>query len=517
MDKKVRVRFAPSPTGALHIGGVRTALYNYLFAKKHGGDFILRIEDTDEKRFVPGAEQYIKDSLKWLGIEPTEGDDYPNPDSPYNGVYTQSAKAAVDTYSSWALKLVDEGKAYFAFDTPEELDAKRAEHEKSGGKGAFKYDHNTRRTMRNSLTLPANEVADMLEATPYVIRVNVPRNEKVRFHDSIRGWIVVDTNTMDDKVIMKETNTPTYHLANIVDDHEMKISHVIRGEEWLPSAPLHVLLYNMLGWDAPEFVHLPLILGPSGKLSKRDGDKYGFPVFPLEWTDPATGDVSRGYREDGFLPEAVLNIVALLGWNPGNNVEFMSLDEMIESFSIDRVHKAGAKFDLTKAEWLNREHLKATDNNTLAKTLMDLPGWSGAAESILKADPDNGWDYLERVAGLLKERTMYLKKFWEDGIYFFERPNKYEYFGTIVTPDHIKFLDSLTKSIDNVSPDNFDHEGLKPSFDAAIAATGIKPRDAGAALRGALCDNKVGPSIFDIMNLLGKDEVIARLFSAVMR
>src|ERR1051326_4562104 len=355
MERRVRVRFAPSPTGPLHMGGVRTALYNYLFAKKNGGDFILRIEDTDQERVVPGAEEYIIESLKWCGIEPNEGVGFG--DGEYKP-YRQSERKAM--YRQFAEQLVKSGHAYYAFDTNEELDEARKKME--AAKSTFSYNAVTRQNMKNSLVFSEDETNKRIAAGEhYVIRIKIPRNEEVRLHDDIRGWVVVNTAQMDDKVLFKSDGMPTYHLANVVDDYTMKITHVIRGEEWLPSAPLHVLLYRYLGWEnvMPEFAHLPLLLKPdgNGKLSKRDGDRLGFPVFPLQWQDTATGEKSSGYRESGYLPEAVVNLLAFLGWNPGTPQEIFSMNELVEAFTIDRISKHGAKFDQNKAKWYNQQYV----------------------------------------------------------------------------------------------------------------------------------------------------------------
>ena len=365
MDKKVRVRFAPSPTGPLHMGGVRTALYNYLFAKKHGGDFILRIEDTDQTRYVPGAEEYIIESLKWCNLIPDEGVGFGGEYGPYR----QSERKETGMYRTYAEQLVENGYAYYAFDTPEELEQMR-ENLKKAGVAAPQYNAVTRNSMKNSLTLSAEEVKSRIEnGDPYVIRIKMPRNEEVKFKDLIRGWVVVNSNNLDDKVIFKADGMPTYHLANVVDDYSMKITHVIRGEEWLPSGPLHVLLYKYLGWEEemPQFAHLPLILKPdgNGKLSKRDGDRLGFPVFPLEWKDPKSGEISSGYREKGYFPEAFVNMLALLGWNPGTEQELFTLDELVQAFSLERVGKSGAKFDPDKTRWFNQQYLRKKSNEAI--------------------------------------------------------------------------------------------------------------------------------------------------------
>jgi glutamyl-tRNA synthetase len=376
MEKEVRVRFAPSPTGPLHIGGVRTALYNFLFAKKNHGKMILRIEDTDQSRFVPGAEEYIKEALDWCNIEIDEG---PDQGGPY-GPYRQSERRSI--YKTYAQQLLDEGHAYYAFDTSEELDEMR-ERLKAARVASPQYNSITRMQMKNSLTLPEDEVQEKLKkGEPYVIRLKVPRKEEIRLNDQVRGWVMVHSTAIDDKVLMKSDGMPTYHLANVVDDHLMKVTHVIRGEEWLPSAPLHVLLYRYLGWEdtMPVFAHLPLLLKPdgNGKLSKRDGDKMGFPVFPLEWNDPENAQKSMGFREEGYLPEALVNFLSLLGWNPGTNQELFSPEELIEAFSLERIGKAGTKFDIDKAKWFNQEYLKHYPKEELGEYIRQ----SAEAESI---------------------------------------------------------------------------------------------------------------------------------------
>ena len=369
-DRKVRVRFAPSPTGPLHIGGVRTALYNFLFAKHFNGDFVLRIEDTDQTRFVPGAEDYIIESLKWCGICPNEGQGFGGGKGPYR----QSERKGL--YKEYVDLLIERGHAYYAFDSGDELDEMR-ENAKQMKMPNWQYNGVTRSSMKNSLTLPAEEVKSRLESNEeYTVRIKMPRNEEVRFHDEIRGWVIVNTNNMDDKVLFKSDGMPTYHMANVVDDYLMEISHVIRGEEWLPSAPLHVLLYRYLGWEEsmPKFAHLPLILKPdgNGKLSKRDGDRLGFPVFPLEWSDPTTQEISSGYREKGYFPEAFVNMLAFLGWNPGTSQEIFSIDELVSAFSLERVGKSGAKFDPDKTKWFNQQYLRAKPNEELGQMLANF-------------------------------------------------------------------------------------------------------------------------------------------------
>ena len=410
-ERPVRVRFAPSPTGPLHIGGVRTALYNYLLARKHGGTMILRIEDTDQNRFVPGAEQYIMESLKWVGIEIDEGIEQGGPHAPYR----QSERKPM--YAQYAYDMIEKGFAYYAFDTEEDIEQMRKRLEASKMQPA--YDSVSRMSMKNSITLPADEVKARLErGDNYVIRIKLPRKEEVRFHDVIRGWVVVNTSTMDDKVLLKGDGMPTYHLANVVDDYLMGISHVIRGEEWLPSAPLHVMLYRYLGWEdvMPEFAHLPLLLKPegNGKLSKRDGDRLGFPVFPLQWTDPKTNEVSSGYKESGYYPEAVTNMLALLGWHPSGNQEMFSMEELIQEFSLERVSKSGAKFDLQKALWFNQQYLQQKPLNEqyeILKPLIEAKGY------------DTCQEYVEQVVVLMREKVQFVKDVVEEGYYFFEHPS----------------------------------------------------------------------------------------------
>ena len=412
-DRKVRVRFAPSPTGALHIGGVRTALYNYLFARQHGGEFIFRIEDTDSNRFVPGAEEYIIESFKWLGIPFDEGVSFGG----NHGPYRQSERR--DIYKKYVKVLLDADKAYIAFDTPEELDAKRNEI------ANFQYDASTRMQMRNSLTLSKEEVDALIaEGKQYVVRFKIEPNEDVHVNDLIRGDVVINSSILDDKVLYKSADElPTYHLANIVDDHLMEVSHVIRGEEWLPSAPLHVLLYRAFGWadTMPQFAHLPLLLKPegNGKLSKRDGDRLGFPVFPLEWHDPKTGDVSSGYRESGYLPEAVINFLALLGWNPGNDQELMSMDELIRLFDLGRCSKAGAKFDYKKGIWFNHEYILQKSDAELAELFKPVLTQQGVDVSKYSDA------YLTTVVSLVKGRVNFVKELWEQARFFFEAPTTY--------------------------------------------------------------------------------------------
>ena len=410
-NMKPRVRFAPSPTGPLHIGGVRTALYNYLFAKKHGGTFLLRIEDTDQTRFVPGAEEYIIEAFQWLGLKFDEGVGIGGEFGPYK----QSERKPM--YKPYAEQLVNDGWAYYAFDTPEALDAKRKEAESQ--KKTFQYDASTRMSMVNSLTLSAEETKARIESgAPYVVRFKYPENTDIHVYDLIRGEVVINSNLLDDKVLYKSDGMPTYHLANIVDDHTMQITHVIRGEEWLPSAPLHVMLYKAFGWEAPQFAHLPLLLKPdgNGKLSKRDGDRLGFPVFPLEWHDPKSGDVSSGYRESGYLPEAVVNMLALLGWNPGIEQEIFTLDEMVELFSLEKISKSGAKFSLDKAKWFNHEYIQMKSAQELAPYFTKILDEKGITYTE---------EYLLKVIDLIKDRLNFIPDFWEQAGYFFVAPTEY--------------------------------------------------------------------------------------------
>ncbi len=508
MDRKVRVRFAPSPTGPLHMGGVRTALYNYLFAKKHKGDFLLRIEDTDQTRLVPGAEQYIVDSLKWCGLVPDEGQGFGGDLGPYK----QSVRKEQNLYRKYADQLIESGHAYYAFDTAEELDQMR-ENLKAAGVAAPQYNHITRSNMKNSISLSTEEVEKRLEnGDPYVIRIKIPRNEEIKFKDLIRGWVLVQSTNLDDKVLYKSDGMPTYHLANIVDDHLMQITHVIRGEEWLPSAPLHVYLYQVFGWEdtMPDFAHLPLILKPdgNGKLSKRDGDRLGFPVFPIEWKDPATNEISSGYREKGYSPEAFLNILAFLGWNPGTSQELFSLDELIETFTLERVGKAGAKYDPDKAKWFNQQFLRNTDNMDLAKKLQP----KAKEMNLSKADDLN---YLAAVSGLMKERATFITDILSEGMYFFEAPTTFDE-KTLSkkwkeeTPKLMaEWRDILTQM------DNFKAENIEVEFKSFLETKGV---GIGAALpnfRLMITGLGMGPSMFEVTSLLGKEESLNRMETAL--
>lgn len=502
-DRKVRVRFAPSPTGALHIGGVRTALYNYLFARQHGGEFIFRIEDTDSNRFVPGAEEYIIESFKWLGIPFDEGVSFGG----NHGPYRQSERR--DIYKKYVKVLLDADKAYIAFDTPEELDAKRNEI------ANFQYDASTRMQMRNSLTLSKEEVDELIaEGKQYVVRFKIEPNEDVHVNDLIRGDVVINSSILDDKVLYKSADElPTYHLANIVDDHLMEVSHVIRGEEWLPSAPLHVLLYRAFSWadTMPQFAHLPLLLKPegNGKLSKRDGDRLGFPVFPLEWHDPKTGDVSSGYRESGYLPEAVINFLALLGWNPGNDQELMSMDELIRLFDLGRCSKAGAKFDYKKGIWFNHEYILQKSDAELAELFKPVLTQQGVDVSKYSDA------YLTTVVSLVKGRVNFVKELWEQARFFFEAPTTYAEKDVKKrwkedTPAILTELIAILQGMDNFES--------KPSEEVVIGWITEKGYHMGNvmnAFRLAVVGECKGPHMFDITELLGKEETIARIEKAI--
>ena len=503
---EVRVRFAPSPTGPLHIGGVRTALYNYLFAKKNEGKMILRIEDTDQSRFVLGAEKYIIDSLKWCGIELDEsvidGGDY--------GPYKQSERQAI--YQPYAEQLVSDGFAYYAFDTTEELTAMR-ERMRAAGIPSPQYNGITRNAMQNSLSLSEDEVNKRIHSgESYVIRIKIPRNEEVKINDIIRGWVVVNTNNMDDKVLFKSDGMPTYHLANVIDDYLMNISHVIRGEEWLPSAPTHALLYKYLGWQdtMPKFAHLPLILKPdgNGKLSKRDGDRLGFPVFPIEWRNSETDDVSSGYKENGYISAAFINMLAFLGWNPGTSQEIFSMQELINAFSLERVGKAGAKFDFDKTKWFNQQYLRSTSKEKLAQELQVFLKENG----IAKKD-----DFVASVCDQLKERATFLKDMWEQGKYYFIAPNTYDE-KTIRKKWHAdtpKYLLELKNRLQEVL--EFNSKNVEKEFKMFLEENKIGIGKLLPAFRLSLTGVAIGPSLFNIVELLGKEETIARMESALSR
>ena len=498
--REVRVRFAPSPTGPLHIGGVRTALYNFLFARQHGGKLVFRIEDTDSNRFVPGAEDYILESFKWIGINFDEGVSFGGQYGPYR----QSERREI--YRRYVDQLLDEGKAYYAFDTPEELDAKRGEIQN------FQYDASTRMQMRNSLALPADETARLLqEGVNYVVRFKIEPGEDVHVNDIIRGDVVINSSILDDKVLYKNADgLPTYHLANIVDDHLMEISHVIRGEEWLPSAPLHVLLYRALGWEEtmPRFAHLPLLLKPDGKgkLSKRDGDRLGFPVFPLEWTDPKTGETSSGYRESGYLPEAVVNFLALLGWNPGNDEELLSMDDLVRLFDLTKCSKAGAKFDYVKGQWFNHEYILNSDNEKLAPTFADIlrdNGIEAPMESVV------------RVVGLMKGRVNFVKELWPLCSFFFVAPTTYDEktakkrwkdFSARQMSELAALLEALS---------DFSMAAQEEAVNAWLAENDYKMGDVMNAWRLTLVGEGKGPHMYEISSFLGQAETLKRMRRAI--
>ncbi|MFY0644939.1 MAG: glutamate--tRNA ligase [Bacteroidia bacterium] len=497
----IRVRFAPSPTGPLHIGGVRTALFNYLFAKKHGGTFILRIEDTDQKRFVPGAEEYIVESLNWLGIPFDEG---VGKEGEY-GPYRQSERK--DMYAQYAMQLVESGHAYYTFDTHEEKEAMTARLQ--AAKMPPKYDVSSRMSMKNSLTLSEDEVKLRLErGDEYVIRYKFERNEEIRFHDLIRGWVVFNSNQLDDKVLLKSDGMPTYHLANIVDDHFMKISHVIRGEEWLPSAPLHVKLYESLGWDRPEFAHLSLILKPDGKgkLSKRDGDRLGFPVFPINWIDPKTQEMSSGYRESGYIPEAVVNMLAFLGWHPSDHKELFSLEELVAAFSLERVSKSGAKFDQDKAKWFNHQFLMRTSNEELL--------------SILKPDLEDkhlskGESYLMSVINMIKEKVSFTHEILSNANFFFEVPASYD--EKVQRKKWRGDTPSLLQGYANelIAENASSAEEFETVLESYASAKEIGKGMLMQPLRWAVSGQAGGPPLFDVLSLIGAAEVKNRIDLAV--
>lgn len=501
MSQEVRVRFAPSPTGPLHIGGVRTALYNYLFARKMGGKFLLRIEDTDQNRFVAGAEDYIKESLEWLGITPDE--------SPWNpgdcGPYRQSERKA--DYMQYALDLVEKGHAYYAFDTPTELEAMR-ERLTAARVVQPQYNSITRTQMKNSLTLPEDEVkARLSSGEPYVIRVKIPRNEEVRLNDMIRGWVMVHSSTLDDKVLMKSDGMPTYHLANIVDDHLMKITHVIRGEEWLPSAPLHVSLYKFFGWEdtMPQFAHLPLLLKPNGngKLSKRDGDKLGFPVFPIRWENKELNESASGFREEGYLSDAFLNFLAFLGWNPGTEQEIFSLEELIETFSVERIGKSGTKFDIEKAKWYNEQYLRSKSDEELAKFIIE----DAAKEEIAVSH-----DLAEKAARLTKGRATFPRDLWLESRFLIKPLEGFdqEIASKRWNKDAITFLSNYAGKLDNYSGE-FTSVSAKELLNEIASEEGIKLGKVMQAVRLSVTGSGVGPDLMEVFVILGAKEVAERI------
>ena len=499
-DRKVRVRFAPSPTGALHIGGVRTALYNYLFARQHGGDLVFRIEDTDSNRFVPGAEEYIIESFRWLGIKFDEGVSFGGEHGPYR----QSERRSI--YKKYVEQLLAADKAYIAFDTPEQLEAKRAEIQN------FQYDAHTRGEMTNSLTLPKEEVERRIaDGEQYVVRFKVEPGIEVHIDDMIRGHVVIKSDILDDKVLYKSADElPTYHLANIVDDHLMEITHVIRGEEWLPSAPLHVLLYRAFGWEdtMPKFAHLPLLLKPEGKgkLSKRDGDRLGFPVFPLEWHDPKTGDVSSGYRESGYFPEAVVNFLALLGWNPGTEQELFTLDELVQAFDIHKCSKAGARFDYQKGIWFNHEYMLKKSNEEVANLFAPIVANNGVDESM---------ERITKVVAMMKDRVNFVKELWPLCSFFFIAPTEYDE-KTVKKrwkADSAKVMGELADVLEGIA--DFSVEGQEPVVMKWIEEKGYKLGDVMNAFRLTLVGIGKGPGMFDISAFLGKEETLKRMRKAI--
>ncbi|WP_316802324.1 glutamate--tRNA ligase [Pedobacter nototheniae] len=499
MDKKVRVRFAPSPTGGLHLGGVRTALFNYLFARKHNGTFVLRVEDTDQNRFVEGAEQYIVDCLNWCGITPDESPANPG----IYGPYRQSERKP--GYRKFAEQLIHDGYAYYAFDTPEDLDAKRKEIPN------FQYGQATRMGMRNSLTLTINEVEELLAAqTPHVIRIKVPENENVHFNDLIRGDVSFETSLVDDKVLLKADGMPTYHLAVVVDDKAMEITHAFRGEEWLPSAPIHILLWKYLGWESemPQWAHLPLILKPDGhgKLSKRDGDRLGFPVYAMNWADPKTGDITKGFKEMGFLPEAFINMLALLGWNDGTEQEIFSLATLEEKFSIERISKAGAKFDFEKAKWYNHEWIKNSPANKLQSTVKQL-----LAENNIEVKDDA---FLNTVIDLIKDRCTLLTDFVAQSGYFFASPEVYDV--ASVKPKWTEEKAGFFKAYaDNLSQNLVNVADAEAAFKTLAEEKGFKPGELMLPFRIMLVGGKFGPGVFDIAVLFGAGETKNRIEKAI--
>ena len=499
-ERIVRVRFAPSPTGALHIGGVRTALFNYLFARQHGGDFVFRIEDTDSNRFVPGAEEYIIESFRWLGLKFDEGVSFGGKYGPYR----QSERREI--YKEYVTRLLDAGKAYIAFDTPEELDMKRQEVQN------FQYDATTRSLMRNSLTMSKTDVDALIEdGNQYVVRFKVDPGEEIHVNDLIRGDVVIKSDILDDKVLYKSADElPTYHLANIVDDHLMEITHVIRGEEWLPSAPLHVLLYRAFGWEdtMPRFAHLPLLLKPDGKgkLSKRDGDRLGFPVFPLEWHDPKTGEVSNGFREQGYFPEAVLNFLALLGWNPGTEQELFTLDELVKQFDISKCSKAGARFDFQKAIWFNHEYILNKSDDEIAELFAPIVAGNGVEESMAR---------VRQVVHMMKDRVNFVRELWPLCSFFFVPPIEYDEKTTRKRwkADSPQVMTELAEVLEGI--EDFSIENQERVVMAWVESKGYKLGDVMNAFRLTLVGEGKGPGMFDITAFLGKEETLTRMRRAI--
>jgi glutamate--tRNA ligase len=498
MSEKVRVRFAPSPTGPLHIGGLRTALFNYLFAKKYDGDFLLRIEDTDQNRYVEGAENYIIEALNWCGIQYDEGVGKGGDYAPYR----QSERKEI--YAQYAQELIDKDWAYYAFDTPQELDEQRKKSEEKGE--TFIYNWHNRQSLNNSLSISKEEVQERINnGQEYVIRFKMPQ-EILTMQDLIRGEVVVDTKTLDDKVLFKSDGMPTYHLANIVDDHLMKITHVIRGEEWLPSMPLHILMYRAFGWKAPQFSHLPLILKPAGmgngKLSKRDGDKMGFPVFPLLWKDPETGAISKGYREDGYLPEALLNFLALLGWNPGTDQEIFTKEELIKLFDLERVSKSGARFDIEKAKWFNHQYLHQKNSKELAKEYLKI---------LSERNVNSSQEIVEKIVALIRDRATFITDFWELSSFFFIAPTQYDEKAMKKQwkENSSEILDKIVNILS--SQEDFSSANTEHIVKEFITNNGFSLGQVMPLIRLALVGDMKGPHIFDIAEIIGKDETIKRL------
>ncbi len=503
MESTIRVRFAPSPTGPLHIGGVRTALFNYLFAKKHGGTFVLRVEDTDQTRYVANAEQYIVDALNWCNIPFDEG---PGKNEKY-GPYRQSERK--DLYKKYADILIEKGWAYYAFDSSEQLDFHRKNHEEQGKTFIYNWHNREKGRLVNSLVLSKEEVQQKIDAGEnYVIRFKTPQDETLLMNDEIRGTIKIETNTLDDKVLYKSDGMPTYHLANIVDDHLMKITHVIRGEEWLPSMPLHVLLYKAFGWEAPKFAHLPLILKPvgKGKLSKRDGDKLGFPVFPLEYTNEQTGDVSRGYKEDGYFADAFINMLALLGWNPGTEQELFTLEELVQVFDLKRVSKSGAKFSPEKTNWFNQQYLQTKSDEELTKLYIPILSKKGTSKDE---------KYIEKVVSLIKERAVFVSDFWSLSDFFFQAPTSYDEKAVkkAIKDDTKEVLENVIGLVKSVN--DFTTENVQNTIKSWIVSNEIGFGKVMMPLRLALVGALQGPDVFEIIEMIGKEETISRIEKAI--
>ena len=498
ISKKVRVRFAPSPTGGLHLGGVRTVLFNYLFARKHQGVFVLRIEDTDQNRYVEGAEKYILDCLNWCGLNPDEGPVNGGPFAPYR----QSERK--ENYRQYAEQLVNDGYAYYAFDTTAQLEEQR---QKSPN---FRYGHENRKHLHNSLNLSEAETSDLIkQGVPHVIRIKILPGETVHFHDMIRGHVSFETDLVDDKVLLKADGMPTYHLAVVVDDYLMQISHAFRGEEWLPSAPVHILLWEYLGWkkDMPEWVHLPLILKPdgNGKLSKRDGDRLGFPVYAMNWTDPKTGETTKGFREMGFLPDAFVNMLALLGWNDGTEQEIFSMDELVDKFSIERISKSGAKFDIEKAKWFSHEYIKKSKLSDIRYQLLD---------ALEKKDVNiSSEEYVDHAIILVKDRMTYLQDFWEQASFFFQAPAEYDLDSVKPkwTDSKTGYFNQLSTMYASFSTEQWNYADLEAAFKALAEENSLKIGELMLPFRIMLVGGKYGPAVFDIAGLLGKEETSRRI------